>query len=124
MASLLLKPQVPAFTVPQLSEAMDILQERARDLTVFSTFPQYLPSKKHDCITTKCKTLLLQVPLEVVAPLDRRNLNGAELSLSGDHQFTNAGLAVALCKSWLQSTGNWEKLFQHVRVFYHNSIRS
>ncbi|XP_057784076.1 folylpolyglutamate synthase isoform X2 [Salvia miltiorrhiza] len=82
----ILKPRVPAFTVPQLSEAMDVLQEKARDLTV---------------------------PLEVVAPLDRRNLNGVELSLSGDHQFTNAGLAVALCKSWLQSTGNWEKLSQH-----------
>lgn len=35
MASLLLKPHVPAFTVPQLSEAMDVLQEKARDLTVF-----------------------------------------------------------------------------------------
>lgn len=80
------KPHVPAFTVPQLSEAMDVLQERARDLTV---------------------------PLEVVTPLDRRILKGTELSLSGDHQLTNAGLAVALCKSWLQSTGNWEKLFQH-----------
>lgn len=57
---------------------------------------------------------LLQVPLEVVAPLDRRKLKGKELSLSGDHQLTNAGLAVALCKSWLQSTGNWEKLFKHV----------
>ncbi|KAI3472240.1 hypothetical protein Pfo_029728 [Paulownia fortunei] len=80
------KLQVPAFTVPQLSEAMDALQEKARDL---------------------------MVPLEVVAPLDRRKLKGKELSLSGDHQLTNAGLAVALCKRWLQSTGNWEKLFQH-----------
>ncbi|KAK6124747.1 hypothetical protein DH2020_041513 [Rehmannia glutinosa] len=79
-------PLVPAFTVPQLSEAMDVLQEKARDLLV---------------------------PLEVVAPLDRRDLKGKELSLSGDHQLTNAGLAVALCKSWLQRTGNWEKLFQH-----------
>ncbi|KAL0404861.1 UNVERIFIED_CONTAM: Folylpolyglutamate synthase [Sesamum radiatum] len=53
------------------------------------------------------------VPLEVVAPLDHRKLKGKRLSLSGDHQFTNAGLAVALCKSWLQTTGNWAKLFQH-----------
>lgn len=57
---------------------------------------------------------LLQVPLEVVAPLDRSYLKGTELSLSGDHQFTNAGLASALCKSWLQSTGNWDKLLHHV----------
>lgn len=57
---------------------------------------------------------LLQAPLEVVAPLDPRDLKGTELSLSGDHQLTNASLAVALCKSWLQTTGNWEKVFQHV----------
>ncbi|XP_041998981.1 folylpolyglutamate synthase-like isoform X1 [Salvia splendens] len=82
----ILKPHVPAFTVTQPSEAMGVLQQKARDL---------------------------MVPLEVVAPLDRSNLKGIELSLSGDHQFTNAGLASALCKSWLQSTGNWEKLLQH-----------
>ncbi|KAK6127267.1 hypothetical protein DH2020_038993 [Rehmannia glutinosa] len=83
------KPQVPAFTVPQLSEAMDVLHEKAD---------------------------ALKVPLEVVPPLDRKKLNGLQLSLSGDHQFTNAGLAVALCKSWLQTTGNWEKLFQHANL--------
>ncbi|KAL0359584.1 UNVERIFIED_CONTAM: Folylpolyglutamate synthase [Sesamum angustifolium] len=82
----ILKPQVPAFTVPQLSEAMDVLQKKAMEL---------------------------KVPFEVVAPLDHRKLKGKKLSLSGDHQFTNAGLAVALCKSWLQTTGNWAKLFQH-----------
>ncbi|KAF7146259.1 hypothetical protein RHSIM_Rhsim04G0108100 [Rhododendron simsii] len=79
------KPQIPAFTVPQLSEAMDVLQETAREQ---------------------------MVPLEVVAPLDPKTLGGLELSLSGDHQFVNAGLAVSLCKSWLRNTGNWEKLFQ------------
>ncbi|KAK6124732.1 hypothetical protein DH2020_041527 [Rehmannia glutinosa] len=92
------KPLVPAFTVPQLSEAMDVLQEKARICWYFN-----LPLD-----------LGVYVPLEVVAPLDRRDLKGKELSLSGDHQLTNAGLAVALCKSWLQRTGNWEKLFQHV----------
>ncbi|KAK2985523.1 hypothetical protein RJ640_015848, partial [Escallonia rubra] len=68
MYSLPLKPQVSAFTVPQLSEAMDVLQERAQELM---------------------------------------------LSLSGDHQLINAGLAVSLCKSWLRSTGKWEKLLQN-----------
>lgn len=48
-------------------------------------------------------------------PLDSKALNGLKLSLSGDHQFSNAGLAVSLCKSWFQRTGNWEKLFQKVR---------
>ncbi|KAA8518078.1 hypothetical protein F0562_015552 [Nyssa sinensis] len=78
------KPQIPAFTVPQLSEAMDALQERARELMVH---------------------------LKVAAPLDCEKLDGLKLSLSGDHQYINAGLAVSLCKSWLRSTGNSDKLF-------------
>lgn len=32
-------------------------------------------------------------------------LNGQKLGLVGDHQYTNAGLAVALCRAWLQRTG-------------------
>ncbi|KAF9664638.1 hypothetical protein SADUNF_Sadunf16G0039100 [Salix dunnii] len=79
------KRQIPAFTVSQVSEAMDVLQENAQEL---------------------------MVPLKVVEPLDSKALNGLQLSLSGDHQFSNAGLAVSLCKSWFQRTGNWEKLFQ------------
>lgn len=77
------KPQVPALTVPQPSDAMDVLEERAHEL---------------------------MVPLQVAEPLDPK-LNGLKLSLSGDHQLINAGLAVSLCKCWLRSTGNWEKLF-------------
>ncbi|KAK7817394.1 folylpolyglutamate synthase [Quercus suber] len=80
------KPQIPSFTVPQLSEAMDVLLERAHEL---------------------------KVPLKVAAPLDNRKFDGLKLGLSGDHQFINAGLAVSLCKCWLQRTGNWEKLFQN-----------
>ncbi|CAK9185920.1 unnamed protein product [Ilex paraguariensis] len=80
------KPEIPAFTAPQLSEAMDVLQERAQEQ---------------------------RVSLEVAAPLDCKKLNGVKLGLSGDHQFINASLAVALCKSWLKSTGNWEKMFQN-----------
>ncbi|CAK7342692.1 unnamed protein product [Dovyalis caffra] len=80
------KHQIPAFTVPQVSEAMDVLQENAREL---------------------------MVPLKVVEPIDSKDLNGLKLGLSGDHQFSNAGLAVSLCKCWLQRTGNREKLFQN-----------
>lgn len=79
------KPQVPAFTVLQLSEAMDVLQEKASER---------------------------QVPLEVVPPLEPKILGEHKLSLCGDHQFINAGLAVSLCKSWLKSTGNWKKLLK------------
>lgn len=80
------EPQVPAFTVPQLPEAIDVLKQRAQEL---------------------------EVPLQVVEPLTYNRLNGVKLSLSGDHQLVNAGLAVSLCKSWLNTTRNWEKLFQN-----------
>ncbi|KAF5737677.1 folylpolyglutamate synthase-like isoform X1 [Tripterygium wilfordii] len=80
------KPHVPAFTVPQVPEAMDVLQQTAYGLAV---------------------------PLKVVAPLDSKQLQGVKLSLSGDHQLINAGLAASLCRCWLQKTGNWEKLFHN-----------
>ncbi|XP_010543505.1 PREDICTED: folylpolyglutamate synthase isoform X2 [Tarenaya hassleriana] len=77
------KPQIPAFTVPQLSEAMEVLQETAK---------------------------YLKAPLKVAAPLDIKKLEGVALGLSGDHQLVNAGLAVSLSRCWLQRTGNWEKI--------------
>ncbi|CAM8886144.1 unnamed protein product [Rhodiola kirilowii] len=80
------KPQIPAFTVSQPSEAMAVIQARANEL---------------------------QIPLEVASPLDPTILKGVKLGLSGDHQFINAGLAVSLTKRWLLNTGNWDKLFPH-----------
>lgn len=56
----------------------------------------------------------IQVPLEEVAPLDLKKLDGVALGLSGDHQLVNAGLAVSLSRCWLQRTGNWEKIFPNV----------
>lgn len=82
----ILKPNTPAFTVHQVPEAMDVIKERAQQL---------------------------KVPLEVVSPLNSGELNGIQLSLAGDHQSVNASLAVSLCKSWIQRTGNWEKLFSN-----------
>ncbi|XP_050384941.1 folylpolyglutamate synthase isoform X2 [Argentina anserina] len=73
------KHEVPAFTVPQPDEAMRVLEEKAS---------------------------LLDVPLRTVQPLDANMLNGLKLGLEGEHQFVNAGLAVALCSAWLQRTGH------------------
>lgn len=73
------KPSVPAFTVPQLLEAMLVLQERASDL---------------------------KIPLKVASPLVSEMLNAVNLGLAGDHQFVNAGLAVELCRCWLQRSGH------------------
>lgn len=73
------KPHVPAFTVPQLSEGLHALQERASEL---------------------------MIPLKVASPLSSEMLNGHHLGLAGDHQFFNSGLAVELCRCWLQITGH------------------
>ncbi|KAL7583384.1 hypothetical protein Lser_V15G44164 [Lactuca serriola] len=75
------KKGVPAFTVPQPDEAMEVLIEKASQL---------------------------DVPLEVANPLDAKLLNGLDLGLVGDHQYLNAGLAIKLCSTWLQRTGHLE----------------
>lgn len=82
----ILKPNTPAFTVPQLPEAMAVLEEVARDL---------------------------MVPLKIVPPISYEKLKGTKLSLAGDHQYVNAALAVVLCKSWLQQTHTWDKLLSN-----------
>ncbi|KAK6929405.1 hypothetical protein RJ641_005610 [Dillenia turbinata] len=73
------KPGIPAFTVPQPREAMSVLAERA---------------------------LQLNVHLQEAPPLDLNLLNGQQLGLHGEHQNLNAGLAIALCSTWLERTGH------------------
>ncbi|KAK8575587.1 hypothetical protein V6N13_033175 [Hibiscus sabdariffa] len=73
------KHEIPAFTVPQPDEAMQVLVEKASKLNV---------------------------NLQVVHPIDASSLNGLKLALEGEHQYLNAGLAVALCTAWLQRTGH------------------
>ncbi|KAK4353812.1 hypothetical protein RND71_026006 [Anisodus tanguticus] len=75
------KRGMPAFTVPQPDEAMIVLEEKASEL---------------------------DVNLEVAAPLDASVLSGLHLGLEGEHQYINAGLAIALCSTWLQRTGHVE----------------
>ncbi|KAL4556897.1 hypothetical protein LXL04_035063 [Taraxacum kok-saghyz] len=75
------KKGVPAFTVPQPEEAMQVLKEKASQLDV-------------------C--------LEVANPLDIKLLKGLALGLVGDHQYLNAGLAIKLCATWLERTGHLE----------------
>ncbi|KAL9678233.1 hypothetical protein QQ045_016073 [Rhodiola kirilowii] len=70
---------VPAFTVAQPDEAMHVLEEKASRLNV---------------------------PLKIAPPLDASLLNGLQLGLVGEHQYVNAGLAIALCTTWLQETGH------------------
>ncbi|KAG4402659.1 hypothetical protein GLYMA_02G251400v4 [Glycine max] len=73
------KNRIPAFTVPQPDEAMHVLEEKASQLNV---------------------------PLQVLTPLDAKLLNGLRLGLEGEHQYLNAGLAIALCFTWLKRTGH------------------
>lgn len=59
----------------------------------------------------------LNVNLQVVSPLHTDSLQELKLGLDGKHQFVNAGLAVALCSTWLQRTGQAE-------VAYHTNTKS
>ncbi|XP_041994934.1 folylpolyglutamate synthase-like [Salvia splendens] len=70
------KSGVPAFTVPQPDEAMAVLVQKASELGV------NLQEAEH------------------LRPSD------LHLGLEGEHQYINAGLAVALCSTWLQRTGH------------------
>uniref|UniRef100_A0A3B5KJC1 Folylpolyglutamate synthase n=1 Tax=Xiphophorus couchianus TaxID=32473 RepID=A0A3B5KJC1_9TELE len=71
------KPGVPAFTVRQPQEAMAVLRDRAREI---------------------------QCRLRVCPDLDRYQAeSGAlQLGLAGQHQRSNASLALQLCHTWLQ----------------------
>ncbi|CAI9774862.1 unnamed protein product [Fraxinus pennsylvanica] len=84
------KHGVPAFTVPQPEEAMSVLEEKAS---------------------------LLNVHLQLASPVDPILLSGLQLGLEGEHQYLNAGLAIALCSTWLQRTG-------HVGINYLNQTTS
>ncbi|KAJ6798606.1 folylpolyglutamate synthase-like isoform X2 [Iris pallida] len=80
------KQGVPAYTVPQPEEAMSALKDRASHLGV---------------------------SLQVASPLGKELLKTQQLGLHGEHQYLNAGLAVALSSTWLQRTGHAESLFSN-----------
>uniref|UniRef100_A0A1D1Y9J7 Folylpolyglutamate synthase n=2 Tax=Anthurium amnicola TaxID=1678845 RepID=A0A1D1Y9J7_9ARAE len=77
------KKGVPAYTVPQLEEAMLVLRDKASQLGI---------------------------PLQIAQPLCIGSLKGQKLGLDGEHQYVNAGLAVALCRTWLQNARQMEGL--------------
>nr|CAB3499220.1 unnamed protein product [Digitaria exilis] len=79
----ILKKGVPAYTVPQPEEAMSVLMRRASELGV---------------------------SLQVVEPLDPQKLEDQPLGLHGEHQYMNAGLAVALANTWLERQGHLDRI--------------
>ncbi|CAN1170745.1 Folylpolyglutamate synthase [Linum perenne] len=87
--AVILKYGVPAFTVQQPEEAMRVIEEKASNLNV---------------------------DLQVVHPLDANLLNGLKLGLEGEHQYVNAGLAIALFFNWLKRTGHLELASQEHTV--------
>ena len=89
------KPGHPVFTVPQEASALSVLRDRAfelgaKPLTIATPINKYHgpPTSNYLMVTTN---ILLLYP--------------TELSLSGDHQVTNASLAVQLATSWLEWKG-------------------
>uniref|UniRef100_A0A0E0CTY6 Folylpolyglutamate synthase n=1 Tax=Oryza meridionalis TaxID=40149 RepID=A0A0E0CTY6_9ORYZ len=77
------KKGVPAYTAPQPEEAMIALKQRASELGV---------------------------SLQVAHPLEPHQLKDQHLGLRGEHQYVNAGLAVALASTWLEKQGHVERI--------------
>ncbi|KAF8780259.1 hypothetical protein HU200_001930 [Digitaria exilis] len=77
------KKGVPAYTAPQPEEAMISLKQRASELGI---------------------------SLQVADPLEPYHLKGQHLGLHGEHQYINAGLAVALASTWLEKQGHKDSI--------------
>ncbi|XP_006650967.2 folylpolyglutamate synthase-like [Oryza brachyantha] len=77
------KKGVPAYTAPQPEEAMIALKQRASELGV---------------------------SLQVAHPLEPRQLKDQHLGLHGEHQYLNAGLAIALASTWLEKQGHVDRI--------------
>ncbi|KAF0932863.1 hypothetical protein E2562_012186 [Oryza meyeriana var. granulata] len=77
------KKGVPAYTAPQPEEAMVALDQRASELGVL---------------------------LQVAHPLEPHQLKNQHLGLHGEHQYLNAGLAVALASTWLEKQGHVDRI--------------
>lgn len=75
----IMKTGIPAFTVPQLPEALQVIEERAG---------------------------VVEAPLCVTPPLEQYYPQGTVLGLNGIHQQYNAALAIALSQVWLTSSPN------------------
>ncbi|GAB2229457.1 hypothetical protein Droror1_Dr00023600 [Drosera rotundifolia] len=75
---------------------------------------KFLPSLCHNlmkpCMCLKKRLLFWMLMYKLYPLLDPKFLNGSHLGLSGEHQYINAGLAVALSTSWLQQTGHLKVL--------------
>ncbi|KAK1321128.1 Pentatricopeptide repeat-containing protein [Acorus calamus] len=54
------------------------------------------------------KASQLEIQLQVAPPFNIDLLNGQRLGLDGEHQLLNAGLAIALCHTWISRTGHLE----------------
>ena len=52
----------------------------------------------------------LKIPLQVADPLVPYHLKGQHLGLNGEHQYINAGLAVALASTWLEKQGHKDRI--------------
>lgn len=52
----------------------------------------------------------LKISLQVADPLEPYHLKGQHLGLHGEHQYINAGLAVALASTWLEKQGHKDRM--------------
>ncbi|KAJ3204124.1 Folylpolyglutamate synthetase [Dinochytrium kinnereticum] len=81
----IMKKGVPAFTIDQRPDALQVLKDRAVELCAGRPL-------------TRPNTSSLPV---VIGDTDIAALSKVKLGISGDHQYLNAALAVAACKEWV-----------------------
>ncbi|KAK8446982.1 hypothetical protein SEVIR_9G574400v4 [Setaria viridis] len=61
-------------------------------------------------IALKQRASELGISLQVADPLEPYHLKGHHLGLHGEHQYINAGLAVALASMWLEKQGHKDRI--------------
>ena len=88
----------------QDSGGLNVIMEKARELGTrlflapeLSQYPGIFPGSVHNYILTHCWCMLLSRLLLCLL---------VELSLEGEHQYTNASLAIQICQSWLSARKN------------------
>lgn len=105
------QPGVPAFTVKQPEDAMAVLRDRARETGVSvcslsrpRCCPVWVLPPTALLRLGSLRSKLSQCPLRVCPELDdyRKHCGPLRLGLAGQHQHSNASLAIQLSHTWLQ----------------------
>ncbi|CAI5666161.1 unnamed protein product [Oreochromis niloticus] len=111
------KPGVPAFTIRQPEGAMPVLEQRAKEIGV-SPLSVRSHRKVKLQLSITLSNLLLQCPLWMCPQLEdyQAECKPLHLGLAGQHQRSNASLALQLSHTWLQMRGLPDNSLPYITV--------